>query len=83
MRAELCIHRMAQPCAGELPVAVDGGDRDADYGGDFGDGEAGEIAEVDDFCFARVIGGELIEGVVDAEQIFFLVRGTAGGGIDL
>lgn len=65
-----------EPGAGEAPVAFGGGDGDVEQGGAFLEGQAGEVAELYEFSFAGVVGGEAVEGVVDGEQfIAFPGRG--------
>src|SRR5215207_3746378 len=70
-----------QPGPGVSPVAVGGSGRDAQGRRGLGDGQAGEVAELDDLGGAGVEGGELFEGLVEGEQSLrvVLVRRLVGG----
>jgi hypothetical protein len=67
---------LVKPGAGVGPPAFGGGGGDAEDGGGFFDGEAGEVAEFDEFGFWFVEGGEFFEGVVNGEE--FVVRSGRG-----
>ncbi len=64
-----------QPCAGEGRVAFGGGDGNAQQGGAFFEGEAGEVAKLHQFGLAGVVGGEAVQGVMDGEQFVAVFGG--------
>src|SRR6185503_8790357 len=61
----------AQPDAGELPVALDGDDRDAEAFGDLLVLEVGEVAHLHHLRLPRVALAEGAEGAVEIEQVDF------------
>jgi hypothetical protein len=63
-----------EPGAGDLPVAFDGAFGDFEGLGDFGFGEAGEVAHLDDLALAGVLFVEAGEGLVEGE----VTGGVAG-----
>src|SRR5262245_3593305 len=69
------MHLLVEPGAGVGPPTLGGGARDAKDGSRFFDGEAGEVAEFDQFGFRFVEDGELFEGVVYGEK-FVVGRGS-------
>ena len=68
-------HLAEEPDAGEGPVALDGAWRDVEDFGDLFDGEAAEIAKLDDASLAGVLGGELGEGLIDGGDFVEAVGG--------
>ncbi len=58
-----------EPGAGVGPVAVGSAQGYVEGRGSLLGGQAGEIAELDDLGGDRLLGGELIEGLVECQQI--------------
>ena len=71
-------HGGVQPGAGVAPGAVGGGERDVEASGGLLEGQAAEIAELDELCFLRVIKGELFEGGVQGQHVFGIAVGGEG-----
>jgi hypothetical protein len=61
--------------AGEGPVALDGARGDLEDGGDLVDGEAAEVAELDDASLAGVLSGEAGESLIDGSDFVEAVGG--------
>jgi len=66
-----------EPGASELPIALDGADVDAEFGGGLVAGDAGEEEEFDDLSGAGVFGFEFVEELIEEEEGFEVV----GGGV--
>src|SRR4051812_13626485 len=69
-------HLSEKPGASVAPVALGSGDRDAQELGGFLDGEAGEVPELYQLCFAPVVLGESIERFIHGED--FIIRAGTG-----
>jgi hypothetical protein len=59
-----------EPDSGERPVAFDRSWSDGEDGCDLFNGEAGEVAELDDASLAGVFLGEAAKGFVEGEDFF-------------
>ncbi|SPF38480.1 hypothetical protein SBA4_2150015 [Candidatus Sulfopaludibacter sp. SbA4] len=58
-----------QPCLRHLQLAMQRGFRDVERGGAFLVGEPSEEREFDDLAFARVVGGEPLQGFIEINQV--------------
>src|SRR6266700_3743763 len=57
-----------EEAAGEVPIALDGAGGDAEDFGDFLFGEAGKIAELDDFGGTGIDGVEAFQGLIQVHE---------------
>ena len=63
-----------QPCPRGHPVALDGGFGEAEHLGSLGNGEPGEIAQLDDLGLPGVACRQPCERLIQGEQVFRLLR---------
>jgi hypothetical protein len=73
----------AEPGAGVGPVAVGGGDGQAEDLGRLGQGQPGEDAELRELGLGGVLGGELLEGLVEGQQVVVGLRRGGLGGVEV
>src|SRR5262249_40447671 len=68
-RRSLAVQQALEADAGGRPVLVGGRAREADDLGGVLDGQAGEIAQLDQPRRLRVLGGQAGQGVVDVQEV--------------
>src|SRR5205823_1821812 len=77
-RRSTAVQLAVQPGAGVDPMPLGGSGGDAQRPGGFVDGQAGEVAKVDELRLERLLTFELLKGLVQGEEV--VGRGLVGRG---
>ena len=77
------MHLAEQPGAGELPVPIDGAAGDVQEGGDLGDGETAEEAELDDAGLVWIELGQSDKGGIEFDEVRGSLLVDEKGGVEL